>query len=274
MTVEFKWAPYLQNLTLTLDSFSQMSQPPTLIMASAGIWDLPHVTLGSAEATVTSVDGIASSIARLSPVSVDDGAGSEIGEGPIFTWMQPLPIVDSQLHSHEKKEYMNEDSVAQYRAIVSASRLPATVSVLLNPKQVCDQVQQRKSTDGVHYSPAVYSVLSQILTNGWKSFLVDSEGSAVARSSPIPSDVTAYVPKPTGSMRNPILGSVVVASILVMLLTMDNFFGIGLASLVSTSCGRVSLSWQEAYEPILRKMGISTQASQTLEDNPILAPLP
>ena len=178
--------------------------------------------------------------------------------------MEPLPVVDKQLRTLEKKENMNERIVSEYRAIVKASLLPAAASVFVDPTHVCNHDQQVKSTDGVHYTRSVYDVLSQVMVNGWKSFLLDRQGNTLR---PVTSTTDAlYVPKPTGSMRNTELGLVVVLSIMIMLLTMDNFFGTGTLSLLAMTCGRVSLSWRDAYGPILKKMDIPLPGTQAKHD--------
>lgn len=108
------------------------------------------------------------------------------------------------------------------------------VSASLDASRVCDSAHQARSTDGVHFDRSVYFTLAQIVANV-RRYDVHSQKCAESLSSantkpPILGSgggaAAAYEPKPTGSMANPMIGGYgVLLAVVVILVSMDNFFG-------------------------------------------------
>ena len=102
------------------------------------------------------------------------------------------------------------------------------VSASVDASQVCDSTQQARSTDGVHFDRSVYFTLAQLVANirRYDIHSQQCDEHLSANTSPIlTSDASAYEPKPTGSMGNPVIGGGVLLAVVVILISMDNFFG-------------------------------------------------
>ena len=65
--------------------------------------------------------------------------------------------------------------------------------------------------------------------------------------------VTAKAP---GAMAQPLMGLGILAVSVLMLATMDSYFGIPMIALRFISFGRISVSWSDAYEPLHAEIGV------------------
>lgn len=175
-------------------------------------------------------------------------------------WVQPQRIVNSALRTSEKQQYMTEEAVSTYRGLVDevlTADPKKKYATVINPVNISAS-KEGSSTDGVHYSQDVYDTTSQVVLNA----LAIVKPSLQVNSGQIKPAVTApFEPKPPTSMSFPGWGAMVLVTALVMIFTMDSFFGIGYLALIIS--GR-SFDYDAAYLPLLNKIfGSSRPVSRT-----------
>jgi len=171
------------------------------------------------------------------------GGASAVSNETIKVWLQTTSIIDGRLNTNDKHTYMTEEIIKQYRDAFDESEASKYFQVDIDPQAVT-QYRESGSVDGVHYSDEVYSVIAQMVVNGFalhfpRLFSVANIG------------IKQSVPKPTGSMSFPISGVVVLMTALVMLVTMDSFFGIGYISLIIFG---KKYDYEKAYNPLIDKI--------------------
>jgi hypothetical protein len=256
--VEFIWAPFLNNISTKLKSLSGPSQEiNSVIFMSGGLWDLLHnVKSKSIEdsSLLVEMDELQNIISAFNPIKLrsDDAISTSVSQ--IIGWIQPLPVVTKNLQTEEKLKYIPEVKVKLYRESLISSGFADNVSVLIDPSHVCDFNHQTLSSDGVHYGRDIYFVLAQMVANSCRcifSQISNSNPSKIASNAD-----TEYVPKEPNGMGFPWLGLGVVSMALILLLSMDNFMGLGWIGLTAFSCGHVTLSWESAYQPLLEQLGL------------------
>jgi len=217
------------------------------------LWDLLHRVKGGSAASFLSGDiaELTKAVSALQPRQLPDAKGHTLrGNLPAIIWMDPLPVVDTKLNTMEKRKYMTERHVQLFRQAVGTSALMESLSASIDPMFVCDTSMQVKSTDGVHYTLPVYDVIAQMIANACDTLF----GAEMREQAQAKLDLN-YKPKSAGAMDTPLLGLPIVLVSLAMLLSMDNFFGVGYLGLAVATCGNISLSWQSAYGPILESLG-------------------
>jgi hypothetical protein len=235
-TVEFHWTPFLRNitadLTFTLDSSKDEG---ALWILGATLWDILHDhSLVDYQANLISLE-------RLLQQRPADPSQ--------VYWIAPLRVVNHKLNTEDKRNFMTEQAVEMYRDVVKKSSIQSVLRCIDSENVTAER--EEETVDGVHYSPEIYDVLVQLIGN---SFLLDHYRE-LAKS--IPSAATAkptakaYAPKPTGSMSNSFYGLITLFVATVMLMTWDNFFGLGWLSL---KCISKAYDWNEAYVPLLKKI--------------------
>ena len=187
---------------------------------------------------------------------------------PVTVWMQPTTILDDKLNTDRKKQYMTEAVVDKYRQ-ANNGLWGAGANVILYPGRSVTPNRERaaSSLDGVHYGTQEYSAMAQMVVNSFAlhnsqvlSRGLSGDSPTYARAS---RDSKPYEPKKTGSMSRPGYGAVVLVISLAMLVSMDNFFGIGYLSL--SFFGR-RYDWAAAYAPLHKSLGIVMVSSEEDED--------
>ena len=229
-TIEYKWAPFISNITQTLGQIKSLRPMPDVLALGAGLWDVLHVH--DLEKTRKEIEKMNKALHSL--MNPTNGVKYT---PPMTVWIPPLTIINSELRAPDKIKYMTEEQVAEFRKMTDESELSATVSLTINSERVSGAYLG--IGDGVHYQAGVYHVLSQLIANGMKVVLPPPP------SPPVKS-------KPTGSMSFPLSGFAMVVMAAVMLFTMDSFFGIGYAALRIFG---LKLDWALAYAPIMEQLG-------------------
>jgi hypothetical protein len=251
--VTFVWAPFVANLTTLVRSLPSTSgTEPGFIVIGAGAWDALYVkNLGAYTEALNGLEKVFT-------------AKSLVGGGlanAVLLWLQPTHIVDRLLNSPEKQRHMTENTVASYRSAVSSSSLAKYINargLVLNTTLVSQPVSD-DSVDGVHYNHVVYAVLAQMAAN---SFTLRFPQYYV----PVPfGTVKPGTPKPTGSMSYPLYGAYVLLISVIMLVTMDSFFGFGWLSLAIFG---KTLDWEVAYAPFLKKLRNNQAGHQASSSSP------
>jgi hypothetical protein len=160
----------------------------------------------------------------------------------IRIWLQTTSIINGRLNTNDKHTYMTEEIIKQYRSAFVESKASNYFQVDIDP-QAATHYRESGSVDGVHYSDEVYSVLAQMVVNGFALHFPRLFNTAKVTKQ--------NIPKPTGSMSFPISGVAVLITALVMLITMDSFFGIGYISLVIFG---KKYDYEKAYNPLIDKI--------------------
>ena len=229
-TIDFFWAPFVSNLTDHMYKLKPSDYDVFVLGAAA--WDaLHHRSLPVYAAHLNELSRV---LARFSEVS-------------FTTWLLPTTIVDSLLVDPDKRAYMSEEIIETYRQTYLSSTLSQQISLSINQSAFTIN-QQSKSVDGVHYSAPISQVISQVVSNGYLLKYPD------ARLLSSDEEKVKSAPK-SGSMGHPLYGIMVLLFSLIMTFLMDSFFGIGVLSLILF--GRF-LDWDEAYIPLLTKLGLFT----------------
>jgi hypothetical protein len=245
--VTFVYAPFVMNITKYVNTMpASASSAPNYLVMGAAAWDALHIrNLVNFNAAL---DGLEKA---FSSKSLTTGGLSST----VLMWVQPTYIVDRLLNTPDKQKYMTEAIVSQYRTALQASSLAKLVSsrgLVLNTTLV-SLPKTEETTDGVHYSPEVYTVLAQMTANSYAlrfpTFYVPTPFGAVKKQTP----------KVTGAMSYPSYGGYVLLISAIMLVTMDSFFGIGYLSLLIFG---KSLDWDVAYAPFLRKINRNREAAE------------
>jgi N-acetylneuraminate 9-O-acetyltransferase len=243
-TVEFHWAPFLANATQEL---SQLTGGGTggkgvVFILGSTLWDLLH--LHDPSSYDQHLHLLQKTLER-----------HEVDRRAVF-WLLPLQVVDEKLNTAEKREFMREKAVEEYRQQTLHSSLQNSVQ-FINSLNVT-RSREEETVDGVHYTPEIYDVLTQLIAN---TYLLDHHRDLLAKGAAAggagtgaPKSASATPPsrgKPTGSMSNTANGLLTLVVALVMLITWDNFFGLGWLSLKLLSR---SYDWNDAYLPLLKKI--------------------
>ena len=204
--MEFRWAPYVTNLSDVVDAIVAESDKPDLLVLGGGAWDRLHTYLSDSDQdslhyTVTS---LAQKLKRLKT------------EIPLV-WVVPTTINSWALTSEAKKENIREDQMESFRDLYRESGIHEGATFVLDgPAFTSARVDE--SYDGVHYPLYVYDAGAQILANAldWLLLELDQDDPFVA-------------PKP-GSMDNPVLGLLMLLFILVGIFAFDGYMGVSYIS--------------------------------------------
>lgn len=178
---------------------------------------------------------------------------------PVTVWMQPTTILDDKLNTDRKKHQMTEAVVDKYRQ-ASDELWGGGANAILYPGRAVTPGRERAaaSSDGVHYGAKEYSAMAQMVVNTFALHNPQLLPRGLAGGSPdagkAKSNAKPYAPKRTGSMSRPGYGAAVLFVSMIMLLTMDNFFGLGYLSLALF--GR-HYDWAAAYSSLHKSLGIS-----------------
>ncbi len=246
--VSFRWGAFIQNVTAIL---SNLDEKPDIIVSGSALWDALHIhDLNNYRKGVEDVENVFHN--KLS------------GNSTFKIWMLPTIITDGRLSTEEKRIFMNEKIVQEYRRI---SMSVPSADVVLDTLSA-SSLRETTSTDGVHYADEVYAVIAQMISNVYS--LQNPRNYS-------PKPPKPYQPKTTGPMSNPYLGAGILGLIVILLFTMDSFLGVGYVSLLIF--GRF-FEWEVAYGPLHSKLQRSSTTSnphskqanvdETTEDSKLL----
>ncbi|CAM9735418.1 unnamed protein product, partial [Phaeothamnion confervicola] len=225
--IHFLWAPTIAELNVPAYLEDTATPLPQLLVAGVGLWDAlnEHDPAKYGEG----VEEFAKQLQKM------DGGGG--GSGPLKVWVKITSVSEGRLMTPDKQLYLTEAAVRAYQSAADATSLEDSVHSLLDGHALTAQ-RASDSYDGVHYPDFVYDALQQLLGNvlehyGWSGGAADHK---------------------VGSMGDPWLGAMVLAIAAVMLFVRDAYDGLPALALRLFGSG-VRLSWQEAYGPLLAKLG-------------------
>lgn len=226
IVISFVWAPFSTDVVSYLRSVfspNHLIEAQDIIVISSALWDALHIR---------DVNKYASNLSNIS------GTIAAASQQRAVYWLEQTKIIDDKLQTPEKRQYMTEEIVSKYRDI-SNQRMQETGVTVVRSEDAY-RGQEASCVDGVHYGKDVYRVLAQMLGNLW-----------IVRN-PVVTHVPTPVPKEIGVMSSPVYGAMLLVLAAVMLFGMDSLLGIGLLSLIMF---KRAYNWNDAYEPLLRKLG-------------------
>jgi hypothetical protein len=251
-------APEPSRDTTTVTTAAAAAAAPNVLVMGLGLWDALHThDLAAYTAGLEQVHTVLASPALAPALKV---------------WITITSVVQSRLSSPEKQQWLTEPLVATYRQAAADSTLLRGMAAVLDGAGVTAQ-RTGDSYDGVHYSDFVYDAIAQLVANtcahyGWAappSGASQSDGESPTSSDkakPAAAAAAAAAVKPApshkkiGSMADPLLGALVLLIAAIMLFTMDAYHGLALLALrLFGTAGSSSISWSEAYSPLLAKIG-------------------
>jgi len=245
LSVDFVWAPMVKNLTSTMHKvFSPSVRHYSFVASGAALWDA---------LSVRSVDSYSKDLELLGK----ELTSSNKNHTTKMVWLQPPTVVTDKLPTDEKRTYMSEKIIKQYRSAFSASPTRSSFDTVIDTTQAT-VTKKFKPVDGVHYTDDVYHVVAHMVSSGFIAHVPHLLEKPPAKK--------PYAPKPTGSMSFPGLGGFALALAVIMLFTMDSFLGIGWLALLLF--GR-SYDWEAAYGNLHRKiLGTDERAKETISKDP------
>jgi N-acetylneuraminate 9-O-acetyltransferase len=230
--MEFRWAPYVANLTTVVGQILRDENPPDLVVIGGGAWDRLHKynTEQEQEIMHEAISTLAKKLDRLRTTI------------PV-TWVVPTMINSWALTSDQKRENIREDQMDEFRLLYRNKGIHEVASFVLNGTAfTIDRVED--SYDGVHYPLSVYDGGAQILANAMDWLLLERDD-----------DEPIAVPRP-GSMDNPYFGLVMLGFVFVSLFYLDGFMGVSyIAAFFVPSVSPRTLK-DEAFESLHQRMGL------------------
>lgn len=228
--MEFRWAPYVGNLSSFVDALLPAGVKPDLVVMGGGAWDRLHMFNDEEEQTTL----------RNSVTALKDKLESLRDESVSVAWVVPTTINTWALNTDQKRENIREDQMESFRLLYRQLGIEDAASFVLNGATfTVDRVDE--SYDGVHYPLDVYDGGAQILFNAADWLLLEREAAA-------------FVPPRPGSMDNPILGVCMLLFIAVGIFTLDGFMGVSyLAALFVPKVSPMALC-EEAFLSLHRRL--------------------
>jgi len=263
----FLWAPYTANATARVRAMANRLQSTAVrtehvVVLSTGLWDALNVR---------SEARFGADLAELSKaVGELKFAATSKGAPPASViWLKTTHVVDLRLQAQDKRTYMNDAIMDRYRGVEHMGKVEEAVDAFLDGAAITDG-QDALSYDGVHYDDVIYDTLTQISLNQLRSrwtILSESAGSSAAAASP------SGTPKSGNGhevceMNHPGYALWVLGVVVVMMLAMDNFFGIPMvvSHLLGGDALKCALTYENAYGPLLVKIGMRPAPSQGASD--------
>eukprot|EP01038_Epipyxis_sp_PR26KG_P007906 gene7906-10731_t len=232
LTIQFKWAPMISNVTSVVKQVYNRS--PCVVVMGVALWDALYIR------NLTTYKQELDELSKFM---------SSSSSKPVNIWISATNIEDNLLSTQDKQLYMNEKIVSTYRqAFNSSEKVKNVFHAVIDTRYVSSLTKGVGSVDGIHYSQDVYHVIAQMISNAYSIISpvrVKRDYNLQATSK------KKYTPKSTGSMSSPYHGAIVLLVATIMLFTMDSFFGLGFLSL--SLFGR-SLDWEEAYRSLHNKI--------------------
>ena len=262
-TVHFKWAPFLRNITDVLKNTADNQF--ALVVAGGAHWDALHIRdLGNYRTVLEELGGLARPLlndmgsskgSNTSDTSGVTGSASVGGGGKTSTvhvWLLPTRVVDNLLQTTDKKTYMSNVRLDEYRQLFVDSKAASVFNTLVDPSLVVAG-KEGDAVDGIHFSSVVYEVIAQMLLNAYAAHVPSFHQVETPKAKP-------YVPRATGSMSNPYMGAGMLVLTCVMLFLMDSWLGFGFFALAV--CGQ-NYDWDAAYKPLHNKIESGLRKERT-----------
>ena len=238
--MEFRWAPYVSNLTNVLDRI-ELERSPDLVVVGGGAWDRLH-TYNTIDEQTTLDHALALLLQEL----------DRLKDFVPVVWVVPTTINSWALTSDEKKANIREDQMVEFRELYRQKGINDAVSFVLDGT-LFTAGRVEESYDGVHYPLYVYDVGAQILANAMDWLLVDRKVKV------------SFMAKPVGNMGIPFLGLVMLVFILVGISSFDGFMGLSyMASFVLVKGAPYRL-YDEAYSAYHLHNGILPGTNQSFD---------
>jgi hypothetical protein len=250
-SVEFHWTPFVANITSDL---SNTKTSYNYIIMSSVFWDALYFhNLGKYYNDFNKLMNLFESWNK-----------ANVNSQAVRVWLMPTNVLDERLATEEKRKFMTQQQINVYRnwiyKNVAERHQNTTNSQMLLLHNILDgesvsRLREQSSVDGVHFSEDIYQVIGQMLFNNYYLHFPKLFTKASAVKKP-------YVPRVTGAMSFPGLGAGMLVLAMVMLFTMDSFFGFGFISLLVF--GR-SYDWEAGYGALHRKIQASNNPAPAKE---------
>ncbi len=202
--LEFKWAPYVYDVTEQVAQAYSRSDIDMLILGG-GAWDRLHHYPNSQAAVE-----MEQNVTKLVSAVKKQKQHSDI---PIV-WVTPTTINDWALTDDAKRAHLPESNMLQLRSLYQKQGIEDAVDWTL-PGPVFTRTRVTESYDGVHYPLPIYHAGAQILSQTFDWLL--------RPLSPEKNDT--FTPKRPGEMSNPILGLMMLCLAFIGLFGFDGFLG-------------------------------------------------
>ena len=236
--ISFLWKPFIEDVQDLLQKWRDEDFTPDVLYMNAGLWDALNKR---------NPDSFKNNLQLLS-----NNYKQEIEKIPMSIWITPTTIVNERLTSDEKKTYMTEEIVKGYRDLELSSKWINSFKYILNGFELTKDIPQT-SFDGVHYEDGIYSTIIQLSMNAYHLTSETRSSSTEVKSKAQPKGYSAKLPD--GSTVEIKKGTLMLIVIILMLITCDSYAGI--ISFFLCVFGKKVVTWKEAYEPLLRKLGIA-----------------
>ena len=154
--IEFRWAPYVANISAVLNNVIRHAQGPDLLVMGGGAWDRLHM-YGTRDEQAK----LSKSVTTLKE-QMQDAVKSVV---PIV-WVSPTAMNSWALNTEEKRQNIREDQMVQFRDLFGKLGIyDAATFVLHGTSFTSSRVDE--SYDGVHYPFPIYDGGAQLLANAY-----------------------------------------------------------------------------------------------------------
>lgn len=174
MKLDFKWAPYVSNLTDFMLELKDKKSFPDVVVMGAGLWDMLHVN--NAVDYGVSLKVLRDSLVMLLPVYRELVHNDEPGavvvparSPPHMFWLGMPVLINSVLNTDEKKEKMTDAVLQAYTDELYRSKLLREFGgpfFLLDTLALSSNCGAGCTDDGMHYDQVVYEALVHVMLNG------------------------------------------------------------------------------------------------------------
>ncbi|XP_059643530.1 protein ALTERED XYLOGLUCAN 9-like [Cornus florida] len=173
MKLDFRWAPYVMNLTDLMVEFKRNKNFPDVLVMGAGLWHMLHVT-NSWDYGV-SLRLLRDLVVSLVPASREfdtHGPGPAVGsnsiQSPHLFWLGMPMLINSMLNTEKKRDKMTNALRDAYDKQLYGSKLlhqSGGPFLLLNILSLSWKCGTMCTDDGMHYHGAVYEAAVHIMLN-------------------------------------------------------------------------------------------------------------
>ncbi|XP_031102105.1 uncharacterized protein LOC116006000 [Ipomoea triloba] len=173
MKLDFRWAPYVSNLTSLMLEFKERNNYPDVLVMGSGLWDMLHVN--DASDYGVSLKLLRDSLVMSLPVYLDSVSddkprtGMVSARSPQLFWLGMPMLINSMLNTNAKRERMTDAHWQAYNDELYRSKLLLQFGgpfFLLDFHTLTHNCGAECTTDGMHYNGIVYEAAVQIMLNG------------------------------------------------------------------------------------------------------------
>lgn len=170
VSMDFRWAPFVQNISSVLDE-EILEDLPDAIVIGGGAWDRLHhfEHRVNREVLLSAVASLAKDIRALR-------------ETLSIVWVTPTTINSWALNTEEKRRNIREEQMQAFRELYQEAGINSAASFLFDGTSYTkDRVDE--CYDGVHYPFSVYDGGAQILANAfdWLLPVIEETNQPVAK---------------------------------------------------------------------------------------------